>query len=433
VVTWKIGDLKPGESKAVHVTLQGIKNGSSPETDNTAKAESVECVNATDVAKTEIVLPDLSIVKTGEPITVLLNEKAIYYITVANTSKCPATKVTITDKFNPDAFQFVSADPPPNPLPPPTDGEVTWNIGDLKPGESKTVSVTLQAIKESPPGSPWKNTATVTCAEWGLTATPPKTAEFETEVRGCVGLNCDKTEVRFGTTEDGRLDGKTIVLEVDETKPNLPVAIITLDVENEGSYNVEGDYELTVTLLPFIELQGEGSPQFIKPSDREISWRITTLKSGDNKFTFEVKGVQAGRDNIVATLSGNPKKLICNPKCEIPIWVVYSCKLPIYAEPFREIKKDETATFTITITNEGKNTASEVTLNIYLCEKLPSGEIICPASPDYVVIVAPLPPYKIGSMKPGDVRTIEVTLKATVTGTYGVKPEVGYICERQGK
>lgn len=174
VITWNIGDLEAGKSKTVGVTLQGINTGSC---ENTVEAVSVECVPAGPfVLPITIGRPELSITKTGPPIVGLLDE-VIYEITVKNTSDCKATDVTITDKINTSAFEFVAASDGGTY----TGGVVTWeNIVDLEPGESKTVDVTLRAIKDSPPI--WINTATVQCGEWESLRLPPATFEFETEV-----------------------------------------------------------------------------------------------------------------------------------------------------------------------------------------------------------------------------------------------------------
>jgi len=176
VITWNIGNLEAGKSKTVGVTLQGINTGSC---ENTVEAVSVECVPAGPfVLPITIGRPELSITKTGPPIVGLLDE-AIYEITVKNTSDCKATDVTITDTINTSAFEFVAASDGGTY----TGGVVTWeNIVDLEPGRSKTVDVTLRAIKDSRPEPPWENTAGVTCGEWEFLGLPPVTFKFETEV-----------------------------------------------------------------------------------------------------------------------------------------------------------------------------------------------------------------------------------------------------------
>jgi len=426
VVTWNIGDLESGNSKTVGVTLNAINIGSC---ENTAEAESVECVKAEPVSWTTVIdRPILSIVKTGPPekagppITVLLDDMVEYEITVKNESECPTTDVTITDEFDISAFKFIDSTGGTH-----VDGKVIWSPSTLPPGDSITVSVTLQAIKESPPDSPWPNTAMVTCAEYQLIGRDPEMDDFATEVRACILLNCDKTvlvKVDGEREEELVLEiDERLVLEIDERKQEPPVAKITLVVENTGSYDVEGEYELTVTLPP---------SKIVVPRT-EISWKIPTIKSGDdNQFTFEIEGVDAGRDSIEAKLSsiiGVQQLQICEPKCEIPIEVKYLCDLSTSVGPPVKLENvGDFETFIIEIKNLGGSLAAGVTLEVRPYKKI-NGRIE-PAIDDVKVTNGF---HDIGDMKPGERVIVEVTLEAKVasdpdTTTYGCKPVTGYIC-----
>jgi uncharacterized repeat protein (TIGR01451 family) len=82
--------------------------------------------------------PDVTITKTKTgPATANQGDDITYTITYKNVGTYKATGVVITEIY-PSEVKFVSADPEPT-----NEGKDIWNIGDLAPGEEKTITVTV--------------------------------------------------------------------------------------------------------------------------------------------------------------------------------------------------------------------------------------------------------------------------------------------------
>ena len=280
VVTWNIGNLDSGAGKTVGMMLGAIGIGSA---ENTAEAESAECVTAGPVVWTTVVIapPELSITKTGARLGFLpetprlivgLRELAVYNITVENapTPQCQATDVRITDTVDPvdrlgnPAFEFIEASDGGTYA----DGIVTWPLMLLPAGNFKTVSVTLRAIRLSepdplldPPWIPWANTAEVQCAERGWLNLPPVTVDFETtiveEVCSVVfTLVKDSPGEEFVVVQDDEVTGNYILTNQGAKPATFVLQGITIDEEGlritlitiDGKTIEEKDFPFTIVI-----------------------------------------------------------------------------------------------------------------------------------------------------------------------------------------
>jgi uncharacterized repeat protein (TIGR01451 family) len=126
-LTWKLGNMNRGESKAITVTVKADKEG---EMVNCAAVSAIPriCVS-TMVGKAQ-----LAIRKTG-PETAQLGGSVTYTVTVQNTGNTTARNVMVTDPV-PEGFSSASGQK-----------ELSFNVGDLAAGASKVVQVTLRADK----------------------------------------------------------------------------------------------------------------------------------------------------------------------------------------------------------------------------------------------------------------------------------------------
>lgn len=131
--SFQIGDLAPGASKTVTVPAKAAQRGKFC---NVAVATSTNAGQVKDDACTTIVKPGLKLTKTGEP-EKYINKQASYKIVAENIGDTELTGVVVTDNA-PAGTKLISA-PGAN-----VNGNVaTWNVGSLKPGETKSFDVVL--------------------------------------------------------------------------------------------------------------------------------------------------------------------------------------------------------------------------------------------------------------------------------------------------
>jgi uncharacterized repeat protein (TIGR01451 family) len=126
-LTWKLGNMARGETKAIKVTVKADKEG-----------ESASCATVSAVPRvcssTMVGKAQLAIQKTG-PAMAQLGANVTYNVTVQNTGNTTARNVVVTD---PLAEGFSS---------PTGQKELSFNVGDLAAGASKTMQVVLKADK----------------------------------------------------------------------------------------------------------------------------------------------------------------------------------------------------------------------------------------------------------------------------------------------
>lgn len=138
-VVFEIGTLASGETKEFEKVLQAQKTGRYAKTAVvTADAGLKDNADTVTVVKQ----PVLAITKTS-PEKRYLGRTVKYDVTVSNKGDAVASNVVVTDKL-PGNAEFVSATGGASPA----NGELVWNLGDLAPGASKSVSVTIKPAGE---------------------------------------------------------------------------------------------------------------------------------------------------------------------------------------------------------------------------------------------------------------------------------------------
>lgn len=134
----EVGNLAAGQSRTIKANVRSSRTG---EFTNTAMAKEAGGLTAQDSSTTIVRQPVLTLSKNG-PTFRYLNRPATYELTVRNTGNAPARNTTLVDTL-PQGATFVEA----------TDGgraagnQVTWNLGTLAPGATKTVGLTLVASR----------------------------------------------------------------------------------------------------------------------------------------------------------------------------------------------------------------------------------------------------------------------------------------------
>jgi uncharacterized repeat protein (TIGR01451 family) len=190
VVTWNIGALNASVSGSVQMVVQVVSplpNGTII-TNGTYQIDSNETAATAGAAVTTTVdsLPTLSVSKTDAPDPVAAGANVTYTISYSNTGSATATSVAITDAV-PANTTFVSA----------TGGGtlaagvVTWNLGNLAPGASGSVTLTVQAASPLANGTVITNgTYAIDCAE----TAPVSGAAVTTTVTSAPILSVSKTD-----------------------------------------------------------------------------------------------------------------------------------------------------------------------------------------------------------------------------------------------
>ncbi|QIK63289.1 DUF11 domain-containing protein [Leucobacter viscericola] len=218
---WSLGDMKPGEVRTIVVTvvvnkgLPGdtkIVNTATVTSDGTCtddpKMPGDEC-SSTDIDRTPA---GLWVSKNDHRSEVRAGDTLTYDVTIGNSSTKSSVKNAVATDNLPKNVEFVSA----------SDGgalsadrtAVTWQIGTLEPGASKTVKVTVKVAASAKGGDKVVNTATVKA--------PGECTDGPMDSDSCTSTDTDKvlaTEFSWlavtgsGSTL-GLLGGATLVLAI---------------------------------------------------------------------------------------------------------------------------------------------------------------------------------------------------------------------------
>lgn len=159
-VAFDAGTLNPGEAKQARFDVRAKKTGRFL---NQATATADGGLTAEAECETVVTQPVLEVTKSCPEVR-YIGRQAEYQITVANTGDAAAEQTVLVDDV-PAGLEFRSA----------SDGgqygngQVTWNLGTLQPGASKSVTMTVNPITQNTV----RNTATARaiCAEGSASAT----------------------------------------------------------------------------------------------------------------------------------------------------------------------------------------------------------------------------------------------------------------------
>jgi uncharacterized repeat protein (TIGR01451 family) len=258
-IVFNAGDLAPGQSKSFPVSLRGDKRGNfcNVAVATSSNAEKVEAKACTDVVKHE-----LNITKTTSDKSLLIGKVASYTITVTNPGDRKQTGVVVTDTAaaGTTIVEAVGGSV--------AGGVATWNVGDVAPGDTKTLTVKIQSRT---PGN-YCNTAKVSSTQGAA-----NTAQACSEWLGVTGI-------------------LTEMVDDPDPIPTGDVTTFTARVTNQGSTADSNDVLLKVKIPDELELvagSASGNPTI---SGKTITW--APVKSLGPKATitqtWKVKGVKVG-------------------------------------------------------------------------------------------------------------------------------------------
>ncbi len=260
-VTRQVGVLPAGSTATEVFTFTANKRGS---VTNVARVTGGSNLREQTSCDLVIEKPGIAIKKTG-PNNRFLGTTATYTIEISNPGSAPTTGVIVQDTL-PSGFTFESANPPGNHTPKTND--VSWNLGTIAPGESKTLRVTGRAVSQGQQC----NIATVQTAR-GL----QDRAEACTTVKGIAALllevmdNPDPVEIGTQTT-------------------------FSIVVTNQGTANAT-NIKISATIPDGMEyVSSTGSTARLVLVGKLVDFDpVPILKPKDSlTFTITVKGVQPG-------------------------------------------------------------------------------------------------------------------------------------------
>jgi len=235
----QVGTLNPGQSKSYTVKAKASKSGKYT---NKAVASSGTLKDDA-AASTVITTPKLSITKTG-PERRFIGRPVEYTITVKNTGDGVANNTSVVDTL-PAGTTFRTATAGAAVA----DGKVSWTIGSLKPGDTRTYKVTVVPTA----GGSVTNNATVRaeCAE-------AVSAKATTRVEGIPAILVEvvdladpiavgeNTTYRITVTNQGSANGRNIVV-----KTTLPTQQTFISAGGATSGKLAGQ---VVTFAPLTTL-----------------------------------------------------------------------------------------------------------------------------------------------------------------------------------
>ncbi|WP_167854876.1 COG1361 S-layer family protein [Mangrovimicrobium sediminis] len=164
VVTWALGDLAPGASGSVELTLQaplGALDGTLYANTAELAAANAQAVvaHAQSSVRSHV---ELDVAISAGPSPVAPGDAVVYTITYHNAGNEDASNATLRASLPANAV-FASA----NNSGAPSGGDVLWNLGTLAAGDSGSVSFTVDANTPLPDGTALPSTATL-AADLGL-------------------------------------------------------------------------------------------------------------------------------------------------------------------------------------------------------------------------------------------------------------------------
>ena len=272
-ITRDIGILSAGSTATEVFTFTAKEPGSATNiaraTGGTNLKEEVRC----DIT---IEKPSIAIKKSG-PEKRFLGTTATYTIEVSNPGSAATSGVFVRDTL-PNGFTFESSTPPGNRQA--NSNEVSWNLGTIAPGESKTLQVTGRAVSEGR----HCNGATVK-TETGL----EERAEACTTVTGVAALLLEVTD-NLDPVEVGTQTTYSIVVTNQGTANATNIKISATIPDGMDYVSSTGS---TARLVVVGKLVDFDPVPVLKPKET-LTFTVTVkgIQAGDLRFRVEMNGDQ---------------------------------------------------------------------------------------------------------------------------------------------
>jgi len=271
-LTFDAGTLEPGQAKQASVNVRAKQPG---EYKNTATATGDGGLTAEASCTTLVRQPVLKVTKTG-PDKRYVGRPLEYQVTVANTGDTAARDTMLIDTLPAGASVQNISDQGSQ-----SGNQVTWNLGTLEPGQSRTVSMTLRAESRGV----LRNSAVARafCAE--------DSAETQTEVEGIPAVLLEVVDLA-DPIEVGQNETYEIVVTNQGSADGTNIRVVATLADEQEYVSGTGPTPGTaagkvVTFAPLPVL----APQ------AKATYRVTAkaAKAGDVRFKITMIMDQIGR------------------------------------------------------------------------------------------------------------------------------------------
>lgn len=304
-VVWNVGTMGAGDTQSLDIVVDVLPQTTSELVNDAAVTSQVSdpdtSNNLSQWTTTVIAEADLTVTKSDSPDPVLAGDDLTYTVTVGNTGPSTAVDVVVTDLL-PDEVTLVSA----------VDGtgagvcaevqpgEVVCEIGDLDPGDTATILITVTVDPSVPDGTILTNTVMVS------SPTDPDGAQAEeaTTVNTAAELWIEKTGTATAGNPSGDLVYEITVHNVEGSAPD--------DTPTSGDGGPSDAQDVVVVDdLPLdpkkLEIQHLSASCTYDESAHEVTCTTATLPAGTSvtyEIQVKIKG-SVGTITNVATVSSS--------------------------------------------------------------------------------------------------------------------------------
>ena len=331
-VTIALGTLNPDQEIPVEIVLRADQAGTWT---NQVTVTSAEGASATDEATTTVVQPELALTKTG-PATALLGAEFDYAITVTNQGDGTATGTAVVDTL-PAGLEYVSSEPGgANGGSMASGGTVTWNVGDLGPGASSAITLTVRGTA----GGAKENVAVASSASSSGSAPQPEARATTTILVPSI------TVKKTGRTALFVGNQVTYALTVSNAGDALLTGVTITDTTPAGMSYVS----------PI--LGGTASDD-----GAAVTWGVGDLAVGaSTSVSVTLQGDQTG--SVTNTASASTDQGVSDTATlDISILPAPGSNLQI-TDSFDPVSEGQTVGFTVTVSNQGRSPMTSVRVTV---------------------------------------------------------------------
>lgn len=316
-LVWELGTLEPGEQTSVEIELMPTAEG---EIGSVATVQFNAAVSARSISTR----PELA-VNTSAPDRVLIGEEVTVTITISNPGSGTATGVVLEEHI-PQGLQH------------PAGGDLEYEIGDLPPGESRKLELTMVASRSGP-----------------VTNVLVARGEGNLQVENRFNL-----EVVAPKLEVSMVGPKRRYLEREAT--------YRLSVHNPGTAPAE-QVELVAYLPSGLKFVSANNAGHYDEANQAVFWRLEELPTEDTgTVELVTMPVEAGQQNI--RLRGSAQKGLSVER-EQPVLVEGIAAILFEAVDVNDpIEVGGETTYEIRVLNQGSKAATNLRLEVMLPPEL---------------------------------------------------------------